>query len=206
MNLEPTVSIVDDDISVRDSLSLLLGLKGFRTLCFARAEDFLATYQPDWTGCLILDIRMDGMDGLTLQRELRDRGMDLPVIILTAHGSLEAARTAFKAGAVDFFEKPVDGEIIIEAVREALARQAAQRKQQEGTANARARLEQLSERERQVLHMLAAGKHTREIGAELGISPRTVEVYKNRLMEKTDAHKLPDLVRLVLDAERDMEA
>lgn len=203
--MEPTVSIVDDDISVRDSLSLLLGLKGFRTLSFARAEDFLATYQPDWVGCLILDIRMAGMDGLTLQQELRDRGIDLPVIILTAHGNLEAARTAFKAGAVDFFEKPVDGELIIEAVREALARQAAQRKQQEGKASARAKLEPLSERERQVLHMLAEGKHTREIGAELGISPRTVEVYKNRLMEKTGARKLPDLVRLLLDAERDVD-
>jgi len=199
--VEATVSIVDDDIAVRDSLSLLLGLKGFRTLCFATAEDFLATYRPEWQGCLILDIRMTGMDGLTLQQELRSRGMALPVIILTAHGSLDAARTAFKAGAVDFFEKPVDGELIIKAVREALGRQAEQRKQQEGRSLARARLEQLSERERQVLHMLAEGKHTREIGSALGISPRTVEVYKNRLMEKTDARKLPDLVRLVLEAQ-----
>lgn len=198
--MEATVSIVDDDISVRDSLSLLLGLKGFRTLCFATAEDFLATYRPEWQGCLILDIRMTGMDGLTLQQELRNRGMDLPVIILTAHGSLDAARTAFKAGAVDFFEKPVDGELIIQAVREALDRQTERRKHQDGQALARAHLEQLSERERQVLYMLAEGKHTREIGSALGISPRTVEVYKGRLMEKTGARKLPDLVRLVLEA------
>lgn len=199
--MEATVSIVDDDISVRDSLSLLLGLKGFRTLCFARAEDFLTTYKPDWAGCLILDIRMAGMDGLTLQQELNARGLDLPVIILTAHGSLEAARTAFRAGAVDFFEKPVDGEVIIAAVREALARQASQRRQHDARTQARTRLEQLSERERQVLLGLAAGRHTREIGAELGISPRTVEVYKGRLMEKTGAAKLPDLVRLVLEAD-----
>ncbi len=198
--MEATVSIVDDDISVRDSLSLLLGLKGFRTLCFARAEDFLETYRPEWSGCLILDIRMAGMDGLALQQELRSRRMDLPVIILTAHGNLETARKAFKAGAVDFFEKPVDGDVIIEAVREALARQASSRRHESGQERARALLEQLSERERQVLDMLADGKHTREIGAELGISPRTVEVYKNRLMDKTDARKLPDLVRLVLEA------
>ncbi|MBK6743824.1 MAG: response regulator transcription factor [Hydrogenophilales bacterium] len=200
MKVEATVSIVDDDISVRDSLSLLLGLKGFRTLCFARAEDFLETYRPEWSGCLILDIRMAGMDGLALQQELRSRRMDLPVIILTAHGNLETARKAFKAGAVDFFEKPVDGDVIIEAVREALARQASSRRHESGQERARALLEQLSERERQVLDMLADGKHTREIGAELGISPRTVEVYKNRLMDKTDARKLPDLVRLVLEA------
>ncbi len=198
--MEATVSIVDDDISVRDSLSLLLGLKGFRTLCFARAEDFLETYRPEWSGCLILDIRMAGMDGLALQQELRSRRMDLPVIILTAHGNLETARKAFKAGAVDFFEKPVDGDVIIEAVREALARQASSRRHTSGQERARVLLEQLSERERQVLDMLADGKHTREIGAELGISPRTVEVYKNRLMDKTDARKLPDLVRLVLEA------
>lgn len=198
--MEATVSIVDDDISVRDSLSLLLGLKGFRTLCFARAEDFLETYRPEWSGCLILDIRMTGMDGLALQQELLARRMDLPVIILTAHGNLETARKAFKAGAVDFFEKPVDGNVIIEAVREALARQASSRRHGSGRERARALLEQLSERERQVLDMLAEGKHTREIGAELGISPRTVEVYKNRLMDKTDARKLPDLVRLVLEA------
>ena len=111
--MEATVSIVDDDISVRDSLSLLLGLKGFRTLCFARAEDLLETYRPEWSGCLILDIRMAGMDGLALQQELRSRRMDLPVIILTAHGNLETARKAFKAGAGDFFEKRGDGEVII---------------------------------------------------------------------------------------------
>ncbi len=143
---------------------------------------------------------MAGMDGLALQQELRSRRMDLPVIILTAHGNLETARKAFKAGAVDFFEKPVDGDVIIEAVREALARQASSRRHESGQERARALLEQLSERERQVLDMLADGKHTREIGAELGISPRTVEVYKNRLMDKTDARKLPDLVRLVLEA------
>jgi RNA polymerase sigma factor (sigma-70 family) len=198
--LEATVCIVDDDISVRDSLSLLLGLKGFRTLCYACAEDFLDTYRPEWGGCLILDIRMAGMDGLTLQQELNARAIDLPVILLTAHGSLEAARTAFRAGAVDFFEKPVDGELIIAAVREALERQSGRHRQRQEQGRARALMAQLSERERQVLERLAEGMHTREIGAELGISPRTVEVYKNRLMEKTDARKLADLVRLVLEA------
>lgn len=199
--MDPTICIVDDDISVRDSLSLLLGLKGYRTLSFASAEDFLATCKPEWRGCLLLDIRMAGMDGLTLQQALIERGIDLPVIILTGHGSLEAARTAFKAGAVDFFEKPVDGMRIIEAVQAALAHQSQQRQRLGEAARAQERLQQLSERERQVLYRLAEGKHTREIGAELGISPRTVEVYKARLMDKTDARKLPDLVRLVLEAQ-----
>jgi len=143
---------------------------------------------------------MAGMDGLTLQQELNARAIDLPVILLTAHGSLEAARTAFRAGAVDFFEKPVDGELIIAAVREALERQSGRHRQRQEQGRARALMAQLSERERQVLERLAEGMHTREIGAELGISPRTVEVYKNRLMEKTDARKLADLVRLVLEA------
>ena len=198
--MQQTVFIVDDDISVRDSLALLLGLRGYSTRCFACAEDFLATCQPDWAGCLILDLRMPGMGGLALQQALTERALVLPTLILTAHGNLTAARAAFRAGAVDFFEKPVDGEEIVVAVGEALARHAREHGSNTAQRHARETLAQLSERETQVLHMLADGLHTREIGAKLGISPRTVEVYKARLMEKTGAHNLPDLVRLMLTA------
>jgi FixJ family two-component response regulator len=198
--MEQTVYIVDDDIAVRDSLALLLGLKGYRTACFASAEDFLATWQPGWSGCLILDLRMSGMDGLALQKELAKRGGRLPVLILTAHGTLEAARQAFRSGAVDFFEKPVDGEVIVAAVQEAFLRSEKEQVQSVAQRRAREMIALLSEREGQVLDMLAQGMAAREIGAALGISPRTVEVYKARLMEKTGARKLPDLVRLVMDA------
>src|SRR5512133_2471592 len=116
-----TVFIVDDDASVRDSLSLLLSIRGHATATFASAEDFLAAVQPDWRGCLVLDIRMDGMSGLELQRRLRDGGPSLPVVVITAHGDVAAAREAFLADAVDFFEKPFDSAQLLGAIQTALS-------------------------------------------------------------------------------------
>lgn len=200
-SIEPTVFLVDDDPSVRDSLSLFLSLKGFRIQPFASAEDFLSTYRADWPGCLVLDVRMTGMDGLTLQARLRENGVALPVIVMTAYGDVATARTALKGGAIDFLEKPIDVELLHKAVSEALARDRVLREENLESADVQERVARLTERERQVLERVVGGKHNREIAAELDISPRTVEVYKARIMEKCQVRRLPDLIRLVLKSQ-----
>ena len=194
-----TVFIVDDDAAVRDSLAMLLELKGFHTRTYATAEDFLERYRTEWAGCLVLDLRMTGMSGLELQTELARRGVRLPVIIVTAHGDVPTARAAFKAGAVDFIEKPVDDEALIAAIAGAMDRDERERREAASRVSVAERLERLTPREREVLALVADGKHNREIAALLSISPRTVEVYKARLMEKLQVQRLPELVRLVLD-------
>jgi two-component system, LuxR family, response regulator FixJ len=188
-----TVFIVDDDASVRDALSLMLSLRGYATATFASAEDFLAALRPDWRGCVVLDLRMPGMSGLELQQALAERGPTLPVIMITAHGDVAAARRAFLADAVDFIEKPFDGEQLIAAVETALAAPRAVASAQASTAPVAA---QLSGREREVMALMVKGLHNRRIAQELGISPRTVEVHKARVMEKLGVRNLVDLVRL----------
>jgi len=197
---EQTVFIVEDDAAVRDSLGLLLGLQGFRTQSFRCAEDFLRIYQPSWAGCLLLDVRMPGMNGLELQESLRRQGLALPVIIMTAHGDITTVRTALKSGAVDFLEKPVDPAALLAAVRAALDADAARRRAGMEAEGARQRLSVLTARERQVMELVAKGCHNREIAETLGISPRTVEVHKARVMEKLQVQSVPELVRIVLRA------
>lgn len=196
---EPTIFIVDDDAAVRDSLSLLLGLKGFSTRCFAAAEDFLAACQPDWCGCLLLDIRMAGMDGLELQQAMNSSQIDLPIIFITAHGDVTAARSALKAGASDFLEKPLDDRMLSAAIADALERNARQRNEAAEENEIASRIARLTAREREVMENVVEGQPNREIARQLGISPRTVEVYKARMMEKMQAHSLPELIRLVLN-------
>ena len=200
MTNEQTVFIVEDDAAVRDSLGLLLGLQGFRTQSFSCAEDFLRIYQPSWAGCLLLDVRMPGMDGLELQESLRRQGLALPVIIMTAHGDITTVRSALKSGAVDFLEKPVDPAALLAAVRAALDADAARRRAGMEAEGARQRLSVLTARERQVMELVAKGCHNREIAETLGISPRTVEVHKARVMEKLQVQSVPELVRIVLRA------
>jgi FixJ family two-component response regulator len=200
MTNEQTVFIVEDDAAVRDSLGLLLGLQGFRTQSFRCAEDFLRIYQPSWAGCLLLDVRMPGMNGLELQESLRRQGLALPVIIMTAHGDITTVRTALKSGAVDFLEKPVDPAALLAAVRTALDADAARRRTALEAEGARQRLSVLTARERQVMELVAKGCHNREIAETLGISPRTVEVHKARVMEKLQVQSVPELVRIVLRA------
>ncbi|ABD68876.1 two component transcriptional regulator, LuxR family [Rhodoferax ferrireducens T118] len=192
-----TVFIVDDDASIRDSLSLLLSLRGFATALFANAEDFLAALQPDWRGCVVVDIRMPGMSGLELQRCLRERGPSLPVIVITAHGDVAAARQAFLADAVDFIEKPFDGKQLLGAIENALSGFRALDTAQARAAFTKPTLGQLSIREREVMTLMVKGLHNRRIAETLGISPRTVEVHKARVMEKLGAQNIVDLVRLV---------
>jgi FixJ family two-component response regulator len=192
-----TVFIVDDDPSVRDSIALLLSLRGFRTAVFARAEDFLQALQPGWCGCLLTDLRMPGKSGLELQTELARREVPLPVVILTAHGDVEAARAAFIGNAVDFLQKPYDDEQLCAAIETAFARER-QRLSADTQAQARkARIAALSAREHEVTVLLARGLNNREIGEQLGISPRTVEAHKARLMRKLGATNLADLIRMV---------
>jgi RNA polymerase sigma factor (sigma-70 family) len=193
----PTVFIVDDDHAVRDSLAMLLELKGFHTRTYASAEELLERVRPEWPGCLVLDLRMTGMSGLELQPELLRRGFTLPIIIVTAHGDIQSARAAFKGGAVDFIEKPVDDEALVAAIRAALDLDARDRQASTSRAAIAERLGRLTAREREVLELVVAGQHNREIAVQLAISVRTVEVYKARLMEKLQVRRLAELVRLL---------
>jgi RNA polymerase sigma factor (sigma-70 family) len=191
------VYIVDDDPAVRDSLSLLLSLRGYRTATFGSAEDFLAALRPDWKGCLIADIRMPGMDGLELQRELARRGVRLPVVIVTAHGDVASARAAFRSDAVDFLEKPFDEEGPVAAVEAAFARERERASREEESGRREALLARLTQREREVVLLLAEGLHNVEVAERLAISPRTVEVHKARIMAKLGATNLAQLIRIV---------
>lgn len=193
-----TVFLVEDDPSVRDALGLLLGLEGYPVAMYGDAESFLDAQRPDWCGCALIDIRMPGMDGLTLQKQLRESGCQIPVVVITAHGDVESARQAFRWQAVDFLEKPIDHDKLIAAIREAFLRQAATQKV-EGCQTDFMRLEAgLTPRERQVMELVVAGRHNREIAERLGISARTVEVHKARMMTKLRVDGVPSLVRLSL--------
>ena len=195
---DPTVFLIDDDASVRDSLALLLSLKGMRTQLFARAGTFLETYQNEWRGCVLTDLRMPEMSGLDLQKALSSRNIDLPVVVLTAHGDVQTTRAAMKNGAFDFLEKPVDHDILLDvlgnAIREDTVRHAAQRVEDV----ARSRLDRLTPRERDVLDLLVQGLSQRDTAGRLGISPRTVEVYKARMMEKLQCRSVAEVVRLAI--------
>jgi RNA polymerase sigma factor (sigma-70 family) len=195
---DATVFMIDDDASVRDSLSLLLSLKGMRTQLFADAETFLETYRPEWRGCVLTDLQMPNMNGLDLQRALLDRGISLPVVVLTAHGDVQTTRLAMKGGAFDFLEKPVDDEVLLDVLSNAI-REDSQRHDTHSAENAmRSRLSRLTTREREVLTLLVEGLTQREIAGRLTISPRTVEVYKARMMEKLQCRSLAELIRAAL--------
>lgn len=199
-----TVYIVDDDASVRDALSLLLSLRGHATAIFANAEDFLAAAQPQWRGCAVIDIRMPGMDGLSLQAEMTRRGMHLPVIVITAHGDVAAARQAFLGRAADFLEKPFDAQQLIASVESALT--SAQRPEQvrvDECGSDPVGEEALTPREREVMELLVSGMQNRRVAEELGISHRTVEVHKARVLEKTGARSIVELVRKIERARHD---
>jgi FixJ family two-component response regulator len=195
-----TVFIVEDDASVRDALGLLLGIRGYPVAMFADAESFLQAYRKDWSGCLLIDIRMPGMDGLALQQHLLQSGCSLPAIIMTGHGDVESAREAFRAQAVDFLEKPIDRDRLINAIHEAFDQHRSARLDQERQAQLDRQLSSLTAREREVMELIVAGKHNREIAEMLGISARTVEVHKSRIMSKLGVGGIPQLVRLSLGA------
>ena len=194
-----TVFIVDDDPAVRDALSLLLGIQDYRVAVFGDAESFLKAYKSTWRGCLVLDIRMPGMDGLTLQKRLAQLGSELPVIIMTGHGDVASAREAFRAFAVDFLEKPLDHRKLLAAIADAFSRQRTRLVADMNRSDIERLLARLTPREREVMARVVAGQHNRDIAAELGISARTVEVHKARMMDKLGVNNVADLVRLNLE-------
>jgi FixJ family two-component response regulator len=200
MDESGTVFLIDDDPGVRDSLGLLLSLKGVRTQPYANAESFIETYRSDWPGCVLTDLRMPGMTGLELQNVLRERRVDLPVVVLTAHGDVATARAALKNGAFDFLEKPIDDVMLIDVLRNALRVDRERRTAANSRSSADTRMERLTGREREILALIAAGHQNREIATQLGISPRTVEVHKARIMEKLECHSLAELIRMNLAA------
>lgn len=193
---DPTVFVVDDDASIRDALSLLISLKGLRASVFATAEAFLETYDPEWRGCLLADLKMPGMSGLQLQHALRDRKIALPVVVLTAHGDVTTTRAALKAGAVDFLEKPVDDDVLVDVLRNAIHLDTQRHAAKQGRTELMERVGRLTPREREVLGLLTEGLQHREIAERLDISPRTVEVYKARMMEKLQVRSLAEAVRI----------
>jgi len=193
-----TVFIIDDDAAVRDALGLSLGVRGYRTAIFADAESFLRAYRREWRGCILIDIRMPGMDGLALQKRLLELGCTLPVIVMTGHGDVGSAREAFKSRALDFLEKPLDQSKLIAAIDEALLRSETFQQEAETEHAFAALLATLTPREREVMEMIVAGRHNRDIADEMGISARTVEVHKARVMQKLKVDSIAQLVRLSL--------
>lgn len=193
-----TVYLVDDDQSVRDALGLLLGLKGYPVALFADAESLLQAFRADWCGCLLIDIRMPGLDGLSLQKRLLELGSTVPTIVMTGHGDVGSAREAFRANAVDFLEKPIDHAKLIAAIEEAFSRQSAVEVKERRQHEFKSLQQNLTPREREVMDLVVIGRHNREIAEALGISARTVEVHKARMMTKLGVASVPDLVRLSL--------
>ena len=190
-----TVFLIDDDAGVRDSLSLLLSLKDISTQPFASADSFLESYTAERSGCVLTDLRMPGMTGLELQTAMRERHIELPVVVFTAHGDIATARAALKNGAFDFLEKPVDEAMLLDVLRNALRVDRERRSAATQRSTSDRRRERLTEREREILKLLTVGHSNREIAAQLGISPRTVEVHKARIMEKLECRSLAELIR-----------
>lgn len=203
---DPTVFVVDDDASIRDALSLLISLKGMRASVFSSAEDFLAVYDASWRGCLLTDLKMPGMNGLDLQTVLRERGVTLPVVVLTAHGDVNTTRAALKNGAVDFLEKPADDDVLVDVLQNAIRIDEERNRAHSEREHVTASLSRLTARERDVLELLAEGLQHREIAERLSISPRTVEVYKARMMDKLGCRTLADVVRIGTEARSERPA
>jgi two-component system, LuxR family, response regulator FixJ len=200
MSDKTVIHIVDDDAAMRDSMAFLLDVNGFKAMVYDSASAFLAQCPIDALSCVVSDIRMPGMNGIELVRELKSKGSACPVILVTGHGDVALAVEAMKAGAVDFIEKPFDDAVLLGAIRSALEARPAARGDSAAKLEAEVRLAELSPRERDVLRGLVAGKINKVIAHDLGISPRTVEVYRANLMAKTGARSMSELMRIALAA------
>lgn len=199
----PKVFVVDDDRAVRDSLALLVNSVGLEAETFASASEFLEAYRPEHRGCLVTDIRMPGMSGLELQEKLTEEHIPIPVIVLTGHGDVPAAVRALKAGAIDFVEKPFNPQALLDLIQQAIARDTEIRAQAADEAEFSERMALLTPREHEVLELVVAGRANKVIAIDLGISERTVELHRGRIMRKMQARSLADLMRLVLPHEHD---
>ena len=192
------VHVIDDDDDVRQSLAFLLSTAGIAVRVHESAIAFLQALPTIEGGCIVTDVRMPGMDGIALQRRLKADKNGIPVIVMTGHGDIALAVEAMKAGAVDFIEKPFDDDVLIGAIKTALGRGRESSQRRSAVSAVRDRLKLLSERERQVLEGLVAGKPNKVIAHDLGISPRTVEIYRANVMTKMQADSLSALVRMTL--------
>lgn len=192
----PLIHLIDDDAAVRDSLALLIGTVGLRVTTWAEPLAFLAGFDRQAIGAIVLDVRMPGLSGLTVLERLRAEGVDQPVVMLTGHGTVELCRRAFKSGAAEFLEKPVDDELLIETLQTAVRQHVRSRERHQADREARERHAQLSEREREVLGLIIAGLTNKEIARALGgLSPRTVETHRANLFAKLGAESLAQLIR-----------
>jgi two-component system response regulator FixJ len=198
---DAVVHVVDDDVEVRQSLSFLLATAGLAVRLHESATAFLDAVKESPSGCIVTDVRMPGIDGISFLKRLKERRFSVPVIVMTGHADVPLAVEAMKEGAVDFIEKPFDDDLLITAIRSALAAHERAAEKTGRTAEVQARLSSLSERERQVLEGLVAGKANKVIAHDLGISPRTVEIYRANVMAKMQAGSLSELVRMALQAE-----
>jgi two-component system, LuxR family, response regulator FixJ len=192
--LSPLIHLVDDDQAVRDSLALLIGTVGLRVQTWPDPNVFLRDFDRQSIGAIVLDVRMPGISGLSVLDQLAAQGVDQPVIMLTGHGTVEMCRRAFKSGAAEFLEKPVDDEALLEALQNAVRQHVRSRARHQAGRDARERYAQLSEREREVLGLIVAGLTNKEIGRALEVSPRTVETHRANLFAKLQAESLAQLI------------
>ena len=193
-----TVFVVDDDQAMRNSLKWLIESVGVRVESFASADEFLAGYQPGRSGCLVLDVRMPGMSGLDLQEYLVEHNIQIPAVIITGHGDVPMAVRAMKSGAIDFIEKPFNDEVLLDAIRRAIAYEEQQRSHYSENLRIKERLAHLTPREHEVMEMVTDGRSNKEIANSLGVSAKTIEAHRARVMEKMQAGSLAELVRMVL--------
>jgi two-component system response regulator FixJ len=200
MQTDAIVHVVDDDVAVRQSLAFLLSSDGLPVRVHESAETFLASVADVASGCIVTDVRMPGMDGIEFLKQLGQRGWACPVIVMTGHADVPLAVEAMKQGAVDFIEKPFDDVVLLSAIRSAMERRNEAAQASAHAGEVAARIAALSERERQVMEGLVAGKANKVIAYNLGISHRTVEIYRANVMTKMQAGSLSELVRLALQA------
>ncbi len=195
---ESTVFVVDDDADLRESLGWLFESAGLRFKSYSTAQEFLTDYNPEEPGCLLLDVRMPGLSGLDLQEELRRRGVPPPIIIMTGHARVPMAVRALKGGAIDFIQKPFSDQSLLERIRQAIDLDRRTRQVRMEAAKFAALLTYLTPREREVMDLVIEGKPNKIIAADLGISPKTVEIHRGRVMEKMQVESVAELVRLDL--------
>ena len=192
------VRIVDDDASLRDALRFVLETEGWRVVDYRSANDFFRGDAPSVRGCVVMDVRMPGLTGIEAQAVMNERGFSLPVIFLTGHGDIDMAVNTLKAGAIDFLQKPVDDQRLLKTIENAVSHNLAQRRGKREVTDFRNRLESLTQREREVIRMVAQGYSNKEVAREYGISEKTVQVHRGSAYRKLDLHNAAEIARLLM--------